>query len=131
MTWIAKASPKGAQRWLDQFEKATSTLETNPFVAPLAPESKSFDIGIRHILLTRGTAGRIGRSSRWWTTRFATSGFEDRVAPDPARGHPQRVTYADITEGMIGILFTQRMMDSPEPPKVFVDFWTLAFGAME
>jgi CubicO group peptidase (beta-lactamase class C family) len=39
--------------------------------------------------------------------------------------------YIDPQEGMIGILFTQRMMDSPEPPKVFTDFWTLAYGAME
>src|SRR5258705_168164 len=38
---------------------------------------------------------------------------------------------ADPAEGMIGILFTQGMMDSPEPPKVFSDFWTLAYGAME
>jgi CubicO group peptidase (beta-lactamase class C family) len=39
--------------------------------------------------------------------------------------------YIDPAEGMIGILFTQRMMDSPEPPKVFSDFWTLAYAAME
>jgi CubicO group peptidase (beta-lactamase class C family) len=39
--------------------------------------------------------------------------------------------YTDPAEGMIGILFTQRMMDSPESPKVFTDFWTLAYGAME
>jgi CubicO group peptidase (beta-lactamase class C family) len=39
--------------------------------------------------------------------------------------------YNDPQEGMIGILFTQRMMDSPEPPKVFTDFWTLAYEAME
>jgi CubicO group peptidase (beta-lactamase class C family) len=39
--------------------------------------------------------------------------------------------YTDPAEGMIGILFTQRMMDSPMPPKVFTDFWTLAYGAME
>ncbi len=39
--------------------------------------------------------------------------------------------YTDPAEGMIGILFTPRMMDSPEPPKVFTDFWTLAYGAME
>jgi CubicO group peptidase (beta-lactamase class C family) len=38
--------------------------------------------------------------------------------------------YTDPAEGMIGILFTQRMMDSPEPPKIFTDFWTLAYGAM-
>jgi CubicO group peptidase (beta-lactamase class C family) len=39
--------------------------------------------------------------------------------------------YTDPAEGMIGILLTQRMMDSPEPPKPFTDFWTLAYGAME
>jgi CubicO group peptidase (beta-lactamase class C family) len=39
--------------------------------------------------------------------------------------------YTDPAKGMIGILFTQRMMDSPEPPKVFTDFWTLAYGALE
>ncbi len=39
--------------------------------------------------------------------------------------------YTDPAEGMIGILFTQRMMDSPESANVFSDFWTLAYGAME
>ena len=39
--------------------------------------------------------------------------------------------YTDPEEGLIGILFTQRMMDSPEPPKIFTDFWTLAYSAME
>ena len=39
--------------------------------------------------------------------------------------------YTDPAEGMIGILFTQRMMDSPEPPKIFHDFWTLAYAAMK
>ncbi len=39
--------------------------------------------------------------------------------------------YIDPAEGMIGILYTQRMMESPEPPKVFTDFWTLAYAAME
>lgn len=39
--------------------------------------------------------------------------------------------YIDPANGMIGILFTQRMMESPEPPQIFIDFWTLAYGAME
>lgn len=39
--------------------------------------------------------------------------------------------YTDPAEGMVGILFTQRTVDSPEPPKVFTDFWTLAYAAME
>ncbi len=38
--------------------------------------------------------------------------------------------YTDPAEGMIGILFTQRTMESPDPPPVFTDFWTLAYGAM-
>jgi CubicO group peptidase (beta-lactamase class C family) len=41
------------------------------------------------------------------------------------------IAYTDPREGLIGILFTQRMMDSPEPPRHFVDFWTLAYAAME
>jgi CubicO group peptidase (beta-lactamase class C family) len=39
-------------------------------------------------------------------------------------------SYTDPAERVIGILFTQRMMDSPEPPKVFTDFWTSAYGAL-
>jgi CubicO group peptidase (beta-lactamase class C family) len=54
------------------------------------------------------TPGRFG-----WTGGFGTT------------------AYADPQEGMIGILFTQRLMDSPQPPKVYDDFWTLAYGAME
>jgi len=54
------------------------------------------------------TPGRFG-----WTGGFGTT------------------AYTDPANGMIGILFTQRLMDSPEPPKVFTDFWNLAYGAME
>lgn len=41
------------------------------------------------------------------------------------------IAYTDPANEMIGILFTQRMMDSPEPPRVFTDFFTLAYGALE
>ena len=37
----------------------------------------------------------------------------------------------DPARGMIGILLTQRMMNLPEPPRVFTAFLTLAYGAME
>src|SRR3954452_17908018 len=63
------------------------------------------DIGRKDVFHTPGRFG--------WTGGFGTT------------------AYTDPAEGMIGILFTQRMMDSPEPPKFFVDFWTLAYGAME
>jgi len=39
--------------------------------------------------------------------------------------------YTDPVEGMIGILLTQRLVESPEPPRIYTDFWTLAYGAME
>ena len=65
----------------------------------------------------------------------------ETIAAGPKAGHihPGRfgwtggfgtTAYTDPAEGMIGILFTQRMMDSPEPPKVFTDFWTLAYQAI-
>ena len=36
----------------------------------------------------------------------------------------------DPKNGVVGILLTQRNMDSPEPPKVFTDFWTGLYGAV-
>jgi CubicO group peptidase (beta-lactamase class C family) len=39
--------------------------------------------------------------------------------------------HADPNEDLVGVLLTQRMMDSPEPPAVFADFWTSAYQAME
>ena len=39
--------------------------------------------------------------------------------------------YIDPAEDMIGILFTQRMMDSPDPPRYMSDFWTTAYTAMD
>jgi CubicO group peptidase (beta-lactamase class C family) len=39
--------------------------------------------------------------------------------------------YSDPTENMVGILMTQRLMDSPEPPGAFLDFWTSAYQAIE
>jgi CubicO group peptidase (beta-lactamase class C family) len=35
--------------------------------------------------------------------------------------------YSDPKNDFIGILLTQRLMDSPEPPTVFKDFWTHAY----
>lgn len=38
--------------------------------------------------------------------------------------------YTDPENGVIGILLTQRNMDSPEPPRVFTDFWTGLYEAV-
>jgi CubicO group peptidase (beta-lactamase class C family) len=39
--------------------------------------------------------------------------------------------YVDPAADIIGILMTQRLMGSPEPPRVFTDFWTLAYSAAD
>jgi CubicO group peptidase (beta-lactamase class C family) len=39
--------------------------------------------------------------------------------------------YTDPANGVIGILLTQRLMDSPQAPPVFSDFWTLAYAAVD
>jgi CubicO group peptidase (beta-lactamase class C family) len=39
--------------------------------------------------------------------------------------------YSDPINDFVGILLTQRMMDSPEPPAVFNDFWAQAYRSLE
>lgn len=39
--------------------------------------------------------------------------------------------YSDPHEDMVGILMTQRMMDSPAPPPTYSDFWTSAYQAID
>jgi CubicO group peptidase (beta-lactamase class C family) len=39
--------------------------------------------------------------------------------------------YSDPKENLTGILLTQRMMDSPQPPRVLTDFWTSAYQAID
>ena len=39
--------------------------------------------------------------------------------------------YSDPANDLIGILMTQRMMESPKPPAVFTDFWAGAYRAHE
>jgi len=70
-----------------------------------------------------------------WGFGMAVDTHRNQIFHTPGRfgwtGGYGTTAYTDPREGMIGILFTQRMMDSPEPPKVFNDFWTLAYEAME
>ena len=39
--------------------------------------------------------------------------------------------YSDPKEDMVTILLTQVAMQSPTPPNVFRDFWTLAYAAID
>jgi CubicO group peptidase (beta-lactamase class C family) len=70
-----------------------------------------------------------------WGFGVAVDLKRDEIFRTPGRygwtGGLGTAAYNDPAEGMIGILLTQRLMDSPVPPKVFTDFWTLAYAAME
>jgi CubicO group peptidase (beta-lactamase class C family) len=39
--------------------------------------------------------------------------------------------YSDPQEQLTGILLTQRLMDSPQPPRAMADFWTSAYQAID
>ena len=68
-----------------------------------------------------------GASDGRWTFGGNHLSHPRPVRPGPAASAQRPTTPA---EGMIGILFTQRMLELPEPPS-FTHFWTLAYGAME
>ena len=69
-----------------------------------------------------------------WGLGMEVNMQRDQIFRTPGRfgwnGGFGTTAYTDPREGMIGILFTQRMMESPELPKIFVDFWTLAYEAI-
>jgi CubicO group peptidase (beta-lactamase class C family) len=71
---------------------------------------------------------------RSWGFVMSVDIRRDHLFHNPGRfgwdGGTGTTAYVDPAEEMISILFTQRMMESPKPPKVFSDFWTLAYGAL-
>jgi CubicO group peptidase (beta-lactamase class C family) len=99
--------------------RATVELMTSDQLTPEQRAGSEIFFGA-HASWGLGVAVDIRRSEIFHTPgRFGWTGGSGTTA------------YIDPAEGMIGILFTQRMMDSPEPPQVFSGFWTLAYGAME
>jgi CubicO group peptidase (beta-lactamase class C family) len=75
-----------------------------------------------------------GNCSSWGFGMSVDIGREE-VYQSPGRfgwnGGFGTTAYADPNNGIVGILMTQRMMTSPEPPRVYTDFWTSAYQAME
>jgi CubicO group peptidase (beta-lactamase class C family) len=99
--------------------RATVDLMTSDQLTPEQREGAEIFFGT-HSSWGLGMAVDIARSEIYHTPgRYGWTGGTGTTA------------YIDPSEGMIGILFTQRMMDSPEPPKFFTDFWTLAYSAVE
>lgn len=68
---------------------------------------------------------------------FGMSVFKKSGDPDAAPGRfgwdggYGTSWYSDPGKQLTGILLTQRMMDSPQPPRVFSDFWTSVYQAID
>jgi CubicO group peptidase (beta-lactamase class C family) len=73
-------------------------------------DNKSWGFGVA-VTTRRDNLWAVGRYG--WDGGFGTSG------------------YSDPAEELVGILMTQRLMESPQPPRVFVDFWTSAYQAID
>jgi len=99
--------------------RATVELMTSDHLAPEQRAGAEIFFGT-HSSWGLGMGVDIGRNEIFHTPgRFGWAGGFVTIA------------YTDPREELIGILFTQCMVDSPELPKLFSDFWTLAYGAME
>jgi CubicO group peptidase (beta-lactamase class C family) len=73
--------------------------------------------------------------NRGWGFGMAVDTRRDDLWSVPGRfgwdGGYGTSAYTDPAEGVIGVLMTQRMMDSPDLPAVFRDFWTCAYQAVD
>jgi CubicO group peptidase (beta-lactamase class C family) len=89
-------------------DRLTSEQKTGMDIFFGANSSWGFGMGVTTRRDDLWAPGRFG-----WTGGLGTSG------------------YSDPKENLVGILMTQRLMDSPQPPPVFLDFWTSAYQAID
>jgi CubicO group peptidase (beta-lactamase class C family) len=72
---------------------------------------------------------------RGWGFGMSVFGKRDDLCHTPGRfgwdGGYGTSWYSDPRERLTGILLTQRMMDSPQPPPVLADFWTSVYQAID
>ena len=70
-----------------------------------------------------------------WGFGLSVNLRRDDLARNPGRfgwdGGLGTSAYTDPSEDTIAILMTQRVMDSPEPPRVFTDFWATVHQTIE
>ena len=73
--------------------------------------------------------------NRSWGMGVSVFTRRDDLATRPGRfgweGGYGTSWYSDPHEQVTGILLTQRLMDSPQPPRAFVDFWTSVYQAID
>ena len=83
----------------------------------------------------RSEAGLFFGKNRSWGFGGAVDLRQDNLYTVPGRygwdGGYGTSAYSDPREGLVGILLTQRLMTSPQPPLVFLDFWTSVYQAID
>jgi CubicO group peptidase (beta-lactamase class C family) len=83
----------------------------------------------------RAKTGFLLGESNGWGFGLAVATRRVDLAATPGRfgwdGGVGTSAYSDPTEDLVGILLTQRLMNSPEPPRVFRDFWTSVYQAID
>jgi CubicO group peptidase (beta-lactamase class C family) len=99
--------------------EATVALMTSDHLTPAQRAANPF-------LFNENTSWGLGMSVD--ISRGAIYEHPGRFGWDGGLGTSART---DPKHGVIGILLTQRNMDSPEPPPVFTDFWTGLYGAID
>ena len=81
----------------------------------------------------QSAAAMILEGNYGWGFGVAVCTRRDALCDSPGRfgwyGGMGTAGFTDPAEDFIGIVMTQRLMDSPAPPKVFQDFWTTAYQA--
>lgn len=83
----------------------------------------------------RGEASIFLGNNSGWGFGMSVVTRRDNLAATPERfgwdGGYGTSGHSDPREDMVGILMTQRFMDSPEPASVYNDFWTSAYAAID
>ena len=88
-----------------------------------------------HLTPAQKAGNEIFFGSGGWGFGLAVDARREDLAGRPGRfgwnGGLGTSAYTDPAEDMVGVLLTQRAMTSPRPPRVFQDFWTAAYAAID
>jgi CubicO group peptidase (beta-lactamase class C family) len=88
-----------------------------------------------HLTPAQKAGNEVFLGSGGWGFGVAVDARRDDLATKSGRfgwtGGLGTTAYTDPAEDMVGVLLTQRAMTSPRPPRVFQDFWTAAYAAID
>jgi CubicO group peptidase (beta-lactamase class C family) len=88
-----------------------------------------------HLTPAQKAGNEIFLGSGGWGFGVAVGSRRDDLATRPGRfgwtGGLGTTAYTDPAEDLVGVLLTQCAMASPQHPRVFQDFWTTAYAAID